>query len=754
MRLNDNPDSGKTLLRLTLILVLYLVLAAGYGLITPLFEAPDEHHHFFTIRYIAQNHALPTIRISGELASQEAAQPPLYYFLALPIVSLVDTGGVEEHLWVNPSVYDGESRPINVNKFVHTRREFWPWQGWALAAHLVRGLSTVIGLGTLLCIFNSGRLLWPETPSVALLATALVAFLPQFGFLHGAITNDVLIIFLSSFVLWQLLWLWLNRITPTRLLLLGATIGLAVLSKMTGLLLLALALLVLGMMAWRDRQAQSAVVQTADSDGTDKVTSWRELLWSYVLIIIPVILISGWVLWRNWSLYGDVTAANQFVARAGGDRNFTLWQVWNDMDRVLLSAVALFGWMNVMPPRWLHLIWGAFLLLAGGGWAFFVWHSRKDPIEREGNGPAANDGYLIAFWMLAWILLVFLAWLRFMMQTSADQGRLLFPTLLPVALFLARGLNHWPWRWLPPLAALAALATSAYALLVVIPGVYHSAVIVAGDEIPPDAIWPALDMGHGIELLAVDPLTDEFRPGEWAWVELYWRARDTPTEAPFERLGLYGRENSLVGRQRNYHGGGNFPANQWPAGEIIRDRVGVQLSADAELPAQLRLLMRIDNDHEPLEIARVKAVPRRWPQAGDSLLATFGDGIDLTAAAITPASMSPGSELVVDVQWKINNAPGSEYTTFVHLGDPAQAPLAQGDGPALGGDYPSDLWAAGEVIDDRYVLTLPENLAPGSYPIHIGFYDPQSGARLPVEVSGEPQPHDGYLVGLLVVEGG
>ncbi len=750
--MNDIRYPRKVSLLLIIILGLYGLLATGYALATPLFEAPDEHLHFFAIDHIADTGSLPTIESGGALARQEAAQPPLYYLLAAPLVSMVDTTGAEEQLWHNPTVINGEARPINVNNFIHTEREAWPWQGYALAAHLVRSLSTIIGLGTLLSIFGSGRLIWPQTPSVALLATALVAFLPQFAFLHGVITNDVLIIFFSSFAIWQLLWLWLNEITTTRLLLLGATIGLAILSKMAGLLLLVLAFLVLGMMAWRNRRDKKPSVNKDTSGGLAGTVWWRELLWSWVLVAVPALLISGWLLWRNWTLYGDPTAVNQFVSMAGKNRHFTLRQVWNDMDRVLLSAVAYFGWMNLLPPRWLHLVWAALLCLAGGGWLFAAWCWRFGPgASTKGADNLLERNWSVAIWMGVWALLVFGAWLRFMIQTPADQGRLLFPILLPVSLFVARGVINWRMSWLPWLAAIAALITSAYSLLVVIPNIYNAASLVAEEGIPESAFRLNLDMGQGIEIVAVEPRTEVVRPGEWAWVDLYWRAAETLQHAPLERLGLYGRENALVGRQLYYHGGGTFPANQWPAGQIVKDRVGVQLFDDAILPAQLRLLMRIDENRDPVEIARVKAVPRRWPQAGDSLLATFGNGIDLTATSITPVSMSPGSELVVDVQWKINNAPGSEYTTFVHLGDPAQAPLAQGDGPALGGDYPSGLWAAGEVIDDRYVLTLPEDLAPGSYPVHIGFYDPQSGARLPVEVGGEPQPHHAYLIGTVTV---
>ena len=62
---------------LILILSIYLALAVGYGVVTPLFETPDEHLHYFTADFIAREGRLPTTRDPGPMA-QEAAQPPLY----------------------------------------------------------------------------------------------------------------------------------------------------------------------------------------------------------------------------------------------------------------------------------------------------------------------------------------------------------------------------------------------------------------------------------------------------------------------------------------------------------------------------------------------------------------------------------------------------------------------------------------------------------------------------------------------------
>ena len=252
---------------LALILALYLLLAIGYGSLNPLFESPDEHWHYFTAQYIADNWKLPTVTEEyDEWLSQEAAQPPLYYALGALLISPVDAENGRSHTTPNPFATTGDaSYRTNINRFIHTGAEAWPWQDFALAAHILRLFSTLLGAGALLCIYGSGRLIWPNRPEIALLATALVAFLPQFAFLHGSITNDTLIIFLTSFALWQILRIWLNgesnghfgRLSAGRFLLLGATIGLSILTKNAGALLLVYTLGILVLLWLRKPHAKT-----------------------------------------------------------------------------------------------------------------------------------------------------------------------------------------------------------------------------------------------------------------------------------------------------------------------------------------------------------------------------------------------------------------------------------------------------------------------------------------------------------------
>jgi hypothetical protein len=58
--------------------------------------------------------------------------------------------------------------------------------------------------------------------------------------------------------------------------------------------------------------------------------------------------------------------------------------------------------------------------------------------------------------------------------------------------------------------------------------------------------------------------------------------------------------------------------------------------------------------------------------------------------------------------------------------------VAQHDAEPQDGKAPTTGWLPNEVIDDSYQLMLPSALAPGTYPVEVGVYDPRGGDRLAV----------------------
>jgi hypothetical protein len=632
-------------------------------------------------------------------------------------------------------------RTNNINRFVHTPAEDWPWQDFALAAHVLRLFSTLLGLGTLVCIYGSGRLLWPTAPEIALLATALVAFLPQFAFLHAAVTNDALIIFLSSAALWQLVGVWQaltaenaeslgrsNRVG--RLLLLGLTIGLAILSKNAGILLLAFAVGSLALL-------QLSIVngQWSIANRQSLISNLQSLISNLLPVILPALLLGGWLWWRNWQLYGDPLATEPFIRIAGGDRGYTLWQVLAESSGLWQSLFAIFGWFNLRAPEWVYWVWNGLVVVAIAG-----------GIRGMVNGQwSMVNGQRIGLLLAGWVGMVYAGLLAFMMQTEAAQGRLLLPAILPLALGMAWGLSRWRWRGVYVTAPLLALATTVYSLTGVIVPAYARPSTTA--TLPSEATRFEADLGQNVQLLGAWAETETAVPGDLAWFTLYWQTPAPPETAPEFVLEILGRDRARVGNLHSYHGRGLYPATLWPAETTIADRFAVPVMDTAVAPVLAPVFVGLAGESNRVRVGEVKIAPVAWPEAAGPALAQIGAEIALTAVRLATAVANPGDVITVTVQWQTQAVPGGDYTTLLHLGQGGQPPLATGDNQPLSGQYPTRAWAGGEVIDDRYTIVIPAGLGNGRYPLWLGMYDAATLTRLPLTVNGQRQMGDVYLIG-------
>jgi 4-amino-4-deoxy-L-arabinose transferase-like glycosyltransferase len=732
------------------ILLLYLLITFGYSVIVPLFETPDEHFHFFTLNELANTGRLPVVPETYDpYLGPEPAQPPLFYMIAALLVAPFDTAAAREQVQLNPYAWIGSAEAVvNVNRTITTPQEQWPWQGYALAAHLVRVLSVLFGLGTVLAVYGSARLVWPQDGRFALLAAALTAFLPQFNFINAAVSNDPLITFLASTAIWQLLRLWFGPVSRSRLLLLGITIGLAALSKNAGILLLLYALGFLFLRILREENNPARIFRC-----------WAE---TAVLIILPVLLLAGWLWLRNQSLYGDFTATNQFIEIAGGDRQYTLWQVLAESSGLWLSFIAIFGWFNVRAFPWIYAVWNTIFLLAvlGALWQIgsFIKQSRHLRIDGLRLGRIRN--YLSRPWFVGlllagWLLAVYAGLVTFMLKTEAAQGRLLFPAIVPIMLGVTYGLSGFKRPWLYWLVCGVVLGTTVAALFGVIKPVYALPEVVSALPDGTQALHEP--MGNGLVLVGASVDTETAVPGDVVWYTLYWQLEKPVNELVAMKFEMYGRDTAIpIGAVHTFHGRGQYPPTLWPVGVIMADRVPVRLLPDVDAPVLARGFVRLvavgedGSFGEGVFVGGVKVVPQQWPKAGEPL-AFIGEDVALTAVSLSTATAQPGQTITIHPTWQVRQNIANDYATLIHLALPNQPPIAQGDNQPRAGSYPTHLWETGEVIHDDYVLTISQNIQPGCYPLWLGMYDPITLQRRPLTIAGQRQPNDVYQIGELCI---
>ncbi|HEY4691645.1 MAG TPA: glycosyltransferase family 39 protein [Anaerolineae bacterium] len=120
---------------------------------------------------------------------------------------------------------------------------------------------------------------------------------------------------------------------------------------------------------------------------------------------------------------------------------------------------------------------------------------------------------------------------------------------------------------------------------------------------------------------------------------------------------------------------------------------------------------------------------------------TFGDRIRLIGADVSASSIEPGQSIEIMLYWQAIAPIEKDYSTFVHLLDEFEIPVAQRNMFPGQGLWPMSQMKAGDVIASRYVLNIPKTTyAPGQLTWEVGVYDelaPPDKPRLPASTGGD-----------------
>jgi hypothetical protein len=92
--------------------------------------------------------------------------------------------------------------------------------------------------------------------------------------------------------------------------------------------------------------------------------------------------------------------------------------------------------------------------------------------------------------------------------------------------------------------------------------------------------------------------------------------------------------------------------------------------------------------------------------------------------------------LSVETDWQATQKLSGDYHIFVHLYDAHDKLIAQYDSVPDGGNFPTTRWTPTQEWHEQAVLSLPTNLAAGTYHLYAGWYRYPDLARLGVEGTG------------------
>ncbi len=709
--------------------------------VLPLFEASDEAAHFGYADFLVRERRPPDLRI--ETPSHEAFQPPLYYASVALVIAPFRYSPSDLRLisLLNRDWFDLDVNADHAsvaNQHLHTGLEHWPYSGVAWAVHAARALSTVLGIGVVLCVFWIGTLMARVTAKTGalmpILAAALVAFNPKFIHLSSVVTNDIAVTFGAT-----LACAWMIRITVTaatdsprrvwwQFFVLGGCIGLAMLCKIQALGLLAPAVL---MLVVRFRSARWALALPALAGG--------------------FLLTAGWWLVGNSVRYGDPLAWSQVQQMNAALERAAPLTAPDILQRIPQLFITFWGVLGIEKvfPGWVDALFFAGLAVAVIGLVTRMWR------EVAGRGRWLRRDWLI---LLAWqaaLLALFLSWMR--THVGTENSRLLMPGSACIALLVAQG-----WLAVLPDRTHAGSVLVVSGALFVLSAVTPFTVLVPAFATPPtlnqtqlNALAPSginLKINDELHLWSADLMQRVVKPGASVNIRLLWGALDQPIPTSYRVfLEAIDQAGEVVGRKRFIPFRGRYATTQWAPSVMFEDQYELPIDATAargtavirlaiQRPDQAASLLPLPNGAQRLVIGTIKidGAASVQPNVATALDARFGSIARLIGFTLVPRSSSAKSasakpvntDLILSLtglQPPAAAGTGRDAVLFVHLLDAAGLPISQEDDSPLGDRFTPRWWDNGDVIQETRAINLTTEVAR----IEIGFYDPVSKERLP-----------------------
>jgi uncharacterized membrane protein len=336
---------------------------------------------------------------------------------------------------------------------------------------------------------------------------------------------------------------------------------------------------------------------------------------------------------------------------------------------------------------------------------------------------SARNRDRVTLWLAAWVVVPTGLLLIAATRTSIFDPRYLIAITPPLLLLMARAI----WPAARPLAGYrrGLLAVSLALLITPLLGLDTLVGYYRGDH-PKSPAWPALALY----------LEDRARPGD-----LILQTQSDPAL----RYYYHGSaaDNSLVP-------GADVPAllrpelNFYPTIWLI----GRSPAAETYLQDHLQAL----SFHTLSSFSIMQF--RRWVPSDDEIATkteiTFGSLARLEGYTIQGPDAASRA-IVVLLYWEPLAQSTIDYKVFVHLAGPPRpgdgGPLwDQEDHPPLYGFASTLAWDPGTLYRDPYhLLENPATpLAPGTYTVQVGFYDPDTNTRLPVYDASGADLGDSY----------
>lgn len=163
---------------------------------------------------------------------------------------------------------------------------------------------------------------------------------------------------------------------------------------------------------------------------------------------------------------------------------------------------------------------------------------------------------------------------------------------------------------------------------------------------------------------------------------------------------------------------------------------------------------------EPYFLAyRVPAGAEAQIEPSHRLEANWDNKIGLLGYDLNTPAYEAGETIHLTLYYQGLSKMRKDYTVFTHLLGPYNPAT---DGLLWGQDdsepcrrfYPTSSWGVGEVVIDKFIISIPTETPPGNYNLTMGFYQWPTLERLPVlDVAGQVATDDAISLGQVCITG-
>jgi hypothetical protein len=210
---------------------------------------------------------------------------------------------------------------------------------------------------------------------------------------------------------------------------------------------------------------------------------------------------------------------------------------------------------------------------------------------------------------------------------------------------------------------------------------------------------------------------------------LYWRAQNVPAVDESSTLQVLDEQGNLWGQSDSQNPGG-LPTSRWTTAEYARDVHRLRLRPGTP-PGQYRLvagvyqaggaaLAVLDADRVPqgqsaaLGTLSVTRAQRPAADLGIAQPANVALGpLTYLGGSLSSASPQAGDDLIVELFWRAESAQRPDVSLHLALTSGDGSALAAWDLPPARADYPTSLWAPGEIVRGVARLRVPATAPAG-----------------------------------------